>query len=70
MMPGMNGIEFAIEAGRVCPQTKILLVSGNAATQEIYETACLRGRTFPLMAKPVPPQELLGAVEAILKDVG
>lgn len=69
VMPVMNGVDFAIEASKLRPSTKILLISGNAATQEMIETARVRGHAFSLMAKPVPPRQLLAAVDAILKGM-
>ena len=47
---------------------KILLVSGNAATQNIMDTASAHGHTFELLAKPVPPKDLLLKVASMLSD--
>lgn len=66
VMPGMDGVEFAVQARRRCPAVRILLVSGNAATLKIVESARRRGHIFELLAKPVPPRELLAKVAAIL----
>jgi DNA-binding NtrC family response regulator len=66
VMPRMNGIEFAIEAAKVRPATKILLISGNVATQEMLETARIKGHNFQLMAKPIPPRQLLAIVADLL----
>ena len=35
IIPGMNGFELAIYSNRNYPSTVVLLISGNAATQEI-----------------------------------
>lgn len=62
VMPRMNGVELAIALTRELPATRILLFSGNAATTDLIETARLTGHDFRLLAKPVPLDELLGAV--------
>jgi CheY-like chemotaxis protein len=59
VMPGMSGIELAIAIRDSYPGCKILLFSGNAATGDLLETARRRGYEFPLLSKPVPPQDLL-----------
>jgi CheY-like chemotaxis protein len=59
VMPGMNGIEVAKYARRQCPATRILLLSGHAATTELLERAHLEGDEFELLAKPVGPEVLL-----------
>jgi CheY-like chemotaxis protein len=59
VMPGMNGIEVAKYARRQCPATRILLLSGHAATAELLERAHLDGNHFELLAKPLGPEILL-----------
>lgn len=66
VMPGIDGVEFAIQALALCPGTMILLISGNAATLKIVETAHRRGHTFELLAKPVPPRDLLARIDILL----
>ena len=68
IMPGMNGIELAIQARTLCPQTRVLLVSGNAITQTLTEAARLEGYDFEVMAKPVPPREMLAKVSDMLNE--
>jgi DNA-binding NtrC family response regulator len=67
VMPAMNGVDLAIRAREQCPEVKILLVSGNAITQTVTETARLRGYDFEVMAKPVPPAEMLEKVAGMLR---
>jgi DNA-binding NtrC family response regulator len=69
VMPGANGVELAVQVRRLWPKVQILLVSGNAATQEIVNTARADGHAFELMAKPVPPKQLLMKVASLLGDV-
>ncbi|HJT01643.1 MAG TPA: response regulator [Terriglobales bacterium] len=67
IMPGMSGIEMAITIRREFPSTAILLISGQAATADMLETARRQGHTFELLAKPVHPTVLLKKVAQILK---
>jgi hypothetical protein len=47
---------------------RLLLISGNAATQQMVETALIGGHKFQLMAKPVLPHQLLAVVADMPKD--
>lgn len=67
VMPGMSGIEMAIALHREIPQCAILLISGQAATADMMETARREGHSFELLAKPVHPSTLLQRVAEILK---
>jgi DNA-binding response OmpR family regulator len=66
MMPGMNGVDLAIEADKLHPGIQILLISGHAGTQDIVDAAPLDGLSIELLAKPVAPEELLSRVAAVL----
>jgi CheY-like chemotaxis protein len=59
MMPGVDGVEAAIAIREHCPDTRIVLFSGQAATAEILSRARKRGHTFQLLPKPIHPTELL-----------
>ena len=67
VMPGANGVELALQAQRLWPKVRILLMSGNAATQNIMDTVRAEGHSFELLAKPVAPKELLTKVASILE---
>lgn len=58
-MPHLDGVETAIAIRAHCPAARIVLFSGQAATQEILERARLRGHEFELLPKPIHPLELL-----------
>jgi CheY-like chemotaxis protein len=62
VMPGMNGIDLAIEVRERYPACKILLFSGQAATANLLEEARQSGYDFELLAKPVHPAELLAKI--------
>lgn len=59
VMPGLNGIELAIQLRRFLPHCRVLLLSGQAAVHDLLEDARLRGHHFDLLTKPVHPNELL-----------
>jgi DNA-binding response OmpR family regulator len=67
VMPGTSGIEMAVAIRREFPRCAILLISGQAATADMLETARRQGHTFELLAKPVHPTVLLKRVAQILK---
>jgi CheY-like chemotaxis protein len=58
-MPGISGIELAIQMRAQYPTCKVLLFSGQAATVDLLEDARAQGHDFDLLQKPVPPTELL-----------
>jgi CheY-like chemotaxis protein len=57
-MPGMNGVEMAIQILQFLPACQILLVSAYRAGA-LLESAAARGYTFEMLLKPVHPQELV-----------
>jgi CheY-like chemotaxis protein len=62
IMPDYNGIQLANAVHLVCPETRIVLLSGNTATSELLHRASREGQFFELLAKPVHPLELLKAL--------
>ena len=58
-MPGISGIELAIQMRAQYPNCKILLFSGQASTSDLLEGARAQGYDFRLLQKPVFPPELL-----------
>jgi DNA-binding NtrC family response regulator len=65
VMPGMNGIDLAIQVKALRPDCKVLLFSGNAATSHLLDSAKDAGHNFTLLAKPIHPTELLAALKAL-----
>jgi DNA-binding NtrC family response regulator len=59
VMPEMLGTDLAIEMKRRCPDCKILLFSGQAATSDLLAKARAEGHEFNLLTKPVHPADLL-----------
>jgi CheY-like chemotaxis protein len=62
VMPGLNGVELAKRLRVDHPDCAVLLISGNAATQELLELSSGQGHQFQVLAKPVPPRELLTTI--------
>jgi len=58
-MPGMTGIELAIEVKSQYPQCKVLLFSGQAGMADLLERARQELPEFEFLSKPVHPTDLL-----------
>jgi CheY-like chemotaxis protein len=65
IMPGMNGIELAVQLRSKYPNCKILLFSGQAATADLLESARSEGHDFVLLEKPIHPSDLLAAIKKL-----
>jgi CheY-like chemotaxis protein len=65
-MPGMNGVELAIQISILCPECKVLLLSGQAATSDLLQKARDDGHDFELLIKPLDPRELLSNLKRVL----
>jgi len=59
VMPNRNGVEMAILISGSMPESKILLISGQAVTKEFLTNAHERGYYFPCLSKPIHPADLL-----------
>ncbi len=59
VMPNINGLQVADKVRAHCPGTRILLISGNAATPNLLEQACFDGVPFEVLPKPIHPAHLL-----------
>ena len=59
LMPQIDGVEAAIAIRQLCPDTRIILFSGQSATVEILARARERGHTFELLPKPIHPTQLI-----------
>jgi CheY-like chemotaxis protein len=59
VMPGMNGIEAGIQIRRMLPSSRIILLSGQAATCDLARDAKVRGHHFEILTKPVHPKAML-----------
>jgi len=68
VMPKENGIDLAIEILEEIPACKVLLISGQAETSNLLERAERQGRHFEILAKPVPPHDLVRRAHKIVED--
>ncbi len=66
----ITGIEVAVYLKRFHPECRIILISGNPTSYDLYRRARLDGHDFVLLAKPVPPDQLLQTVEEELGAAG
>jgi CheY-like chemotaxis protein len=58
-MPGISGIDLAIQMKIQHPTCKVLLFSGQASTLDLLQEARAKGHDFQLLSKPTPPAEFL-----------
>jgi CheY-like chemotaxis protein len=65
IMPGVNGVEAAKIALSHCPDMKIVLFSGQAASLDLVDKANEAGFRFQLLAKPIEPEDLIAALHAV-----
>jgi CheY-like chemotaxis protein len=70
LMPGLNGFELALLVKQKCPDCRLLLFSGQAATamlaQTFAPTFTALGHRFELLPKPLHPEALLLKLEQSL----
>jgi YesN/AraC family two-component response regulator len=59
LMPMMSGVQMAIMIKESLPETRIVLLSGQAATAELMRQAAAAGYDFELLAKPIHPEDLV-----------
>src|ERR1700678_447608 len=64
-MPGIDGVELAIQFKTLHPDCKTLLLSGQASTEDLLVSANKRGHYFEIIAKPVHPKELLAKIKTL-----
>jgi DNA-binding NtrC family response regulator len=67
VMPDISGVELAIRMKAICPDCKVLLFSGQAATADLLLAAREQGHDFQLLSKPVHPTELLAQVGKLVQ---
>lgn len=67
ILPGMNGIELAIAVQNMFPDCKVILSSGQPSAAPLLASAARAGHHFPVLNKPVKPEELLERVSEALK---
>lgn len=66
LLPGMNGVDFAICLQAASPGCHVLLFTAFPAVKGILEDARQKGFDWEVFEKPVPPPQILGRVAALL----
>ena len=63
-MPEVDGIDLALKAQQLCPQTRILLMSGYETSETIGQRKGCEGCVFQIMAKPFDARQLLDRIKS------
>ena len=66
-MPGLSGVDLAMQMQAQYPSCKILLFSGQAATVDLLADARTLGHDFRLLMKPVHPTIMLANVDSLAR---
>jgi DNA-binding response OmpR family regulator len=70
IMPGLSGIELAIQVTMRCPECKVFLLSGQAPAKDQLALAREKGLELEVLHKPVHPSVLLGRIGAVVAAMG
>jgi CheY-like chemotaxis protein len=65
MMPGMSGIEAAIEICKLIPECRVLLFSGYAESADLLHDSRVQGHKFQILQKPLHPSELIARLRGV-----
>jgi len=69
IMPEMNGIELCRRIKKISPETEVVLISGHPAEIFNYQKDFVNaGGRESLLQKPLSIDEMIDAVEAILRE--
>jgi DNA-binding NtrC family response regulator len=68
VLPGMNGIDFALVLKANYPDCGLLLFSGETNTADLLTQAAKEGNLFDILAKPLHPAYMLSAAAGLLGD--
>jgi DNA-binding response OmpR family regulator len=66
VLPGMNGIDFAIVLKANHPGCRSILFSAQPIASELSEVAASRGHVFEILAKPMHPAVILAKAADLL----
>jgi len=67
VLPGMNGLDFAVLLAQQAPSCRIVHLSGQPRSSELREQAALEGHPFEILAKPMHPEVLLAHLASLLE---
>ena len=58
-------MELAIEIQKIVPDCKVLLVSGQAISADLFAHAQQAGHNFTMLIKPVHPSEMMARLSEL-----
>lgn len=58
IMGKMDGVALTIYLAHALPSCRVILMSGNLATQQLIDESKRQGYDFPILAKPFSPESL------------
>ncbi len=58
IMGKMDGVALAIYLAKELPSSRVLLMSGNIATEQLINESKKLGHNFPILAKPFSPESM------------
>lgn len=65
VMGGINGIETAARILEIQPECLVILVSGQANTEQLHRDSATARHAFEILSKPIRPEVLLGRIAAL-----
>jgi DNA-binding NtrC family response regulator len=68
MMTELSGIVLAMRVHEICPDCKVILISGHANAGTLFAMAREDGQSFPLLTKPVHPMTMVAKILSVLKE--
>jgi len=58
VMGKMDGVALAMYLAQILPRCKVLLISGNPATEQLIDASKDSGYEFPILPKPLHPDNI------------
>ena len=65
MMPGMDGVQLAMAVKAIAPECKIMIFSGQEASDKLIEKANEQGYGFTLVLKPILPMKMIELIRGL-----
>jgi DNA-binding NtrC family response regulator len=62
MMGQLTGVDLAVYLAEHLPNCRVILMSGSNSAAELLNISERAGFSFPLLAKPVHPNEILALI--------
>ena len=68
MMPQLNGVDLGVQFKAIHPSCKVLLFSGQPATDSLIKNAGRNGHRFDMLAKPIHPVDIITTINSLMAD--